>query len=251
MGRTGCVGNRCKRIGTVLARGEKQRRIAWVCYLAAVFLTLCTKSAMAGDIATFVNLGFSAHGKTFAFGQHGVTDGLYQAYADIYVVDVESNRFVQGGVVRTTPTRETKGKRSMDVFLALQNRAQSLLQRADISALRLGRTLYVQAEDRMGEETLLFRDFKTNVEYVVVMHVERTTELGVSFYLTVEMTRPNGSKVSRVVGQRGYVRPGVKNYALKKVLINEQQDALIFVVEKHGYAPDGASVRYMVEACRL
>ncbi len=66
----------------------------------AVCIALFIVAAMsmyAGDIANFVNIGFSSDGSRFVFGQHGSTDGEYRAYADIYCVDVPTNRFIPGG----------------------------------------------------------------------------------------------------------------------------------------------------------
>ncbi|CEM60387.1 DUF2259 domain-containing protein [Treponema phagedenis] len=216
-----------------------------------ICLLLYSVNLFAGDVATFVNLGFSADGSKYAFGQYGLTDQTYQAYSDICIVDVESNSFIKNGIFKTSPTKETRDKDSKSVFLALQNRAQATLIKNNISESRLGRVLYSQAEDKTGTQTLYFRDFQTENEYTVMIHVDKTTKQEASFYITVDIVLPNGSKISKKTGRPGYVRPGTKTYALKKILINDKNNALIFIVEKHEYSSKGLSIRYMVETIHL
>ncbi len=49
----------------------------------------------AGDLAVLENLGFSADGRYFMFGQHVLVTDSGQAYAETAVVDVSSNDFVK------------------------------------------------------------------------------------------------------------------------------------------------------------
>jgi len=67
-------------------------------------------------------------------------------------------------------------------------------------------------------------------------------------YLMVEKTKPNGTKVKKEVGRPDYVRSGVKNYAVKKILMDDTSRALIFIIEKKERSVAGDSFRYMVEA---
>lgn len=202
----------------------------------------------AGDIANFVNLGFSADGTKFAFGQYGLQDKTYRAYAEIYAVDVATNTFLPNGIFRTSPSKQTEGKESKSTFLALQNRAQVSLSKWNISENRQGRVLYVQTEATEGNQTLFFRDFQTSDEYIVILNTTQKSKTESSFYLTVEKTKPNGTKVKKEVGRPDYIRSGVKNYAVKKILMDDASRALIFIIEKKEYAAAGDSFRYMVEA---
>ena len=68
------------------------------------------------------------------------------------------------------------------------------------------------------------------------------------FYLTVEKTKPNGAKVKKEVGRPDYVRSGVRDYAVKKILMDDTSRALIFIIEKKERSVAGDSFRYMVEA---
>ena len=94
------------------------RKTAIIC---ALFFSL--SGLFAGDIANFVNLGFSADGNRFVFGQHGVSDGDYAGYADIWAVDVPKNAFLSGGKFSTAASAATAGKDGNGVFAALQNAA--------------------------------------------------------------------------------------------------------------------------------
>ena len=207
-----------------------------------------TAAVYAGDIANFVNLGFSADGTKFAFGQYGLQDKTYRAYAEIYAVDIGTNTFLQNGIFRTSPSKQTEGKESKSTFLALQNRAQAALSKWDISETRQGRVLYAQTEATAGNQTLFFRDFQTSDEYTVVLNTAQKSKTESSFYLTVEKTKPNGMKIQKQVGRPDYIRSGVKNYSVKKILMDDSAHAMIFIIEKNEYASSGDSFRYMVEA---
>ena len=216
-----------------------------------IIMAAFTAAVYAGDIANFVNLGFSADGSKFAFGQHGLQDKTYRAYAEIYAVDIGSNTFLQNGIFRTSPSKQTEGRESKSFFLALQNRAQAALSKWNISETRQGRVLYAQTEATAGNQTLFFRDFQTSDEYTVVLNTAQKSKTESSFYLTVEKTKPNGTKIQKQVGRPDYIRSRVKNYAVKKILMDDTAHALIFIIEKNEYSSSGDSFRYMVEAALI
>ena len=221
------------------------RKICSVLIAAAVSAVL-----YAGDVANFVNLGFSADGSKFAFGQYGLEDHTYRAYAEIYAVDTQNNTFLENGMFRTSPSKLTERKESKITFLALQNRAQVALAKWKISEDRQGRVLYAQADSNGGSETLFFRDFQTNDEYAIVLHTTQNKTKS-SFYLTVERTQPNGTKFKKDIGKPDYVRAGVKHYTLKKVIIDDTGHTLVCIIEKNEHTASGDSVRYMVETLAL
>lgn len=67
---------------------------------AALFLTLFSPSAQAGDTAAVEVLGFSADGGTFAFEEYGIQDGSGFPYANRFYIDTATDRFVAGTPVR-------------------------------------------------------------------------------------------------------------------------------------------------------
>ena len=217
-------------------------------FYTIIVMAVFTAAVYAGDIANFVNLGFSADGTKFAFGQYGLQDKTYRAYAEIYAIDIAANTFLPNGIFRTSPSKQTEGKESKSTFLALQNRAQVSLSKWDISETRQGRVLYAQTESTEGNQTLFFRDFQTSDEYTVIINTTQKSKTESSFYLTVEKTKPNGTKIKKEVGRPDYVRSGVKNYAVKKILMDDSSRAIIFIIEKKEHTAAGDSFRYMVEA---
>ncbi len=213
-----------------------------------IFLGFCI---YAGDIATFESLGFSPDGSKFVFGEHGLTDGSYRAYGEIYGVDVAKNAYLPSGIFRRRPTVETAGKDSKSIFLSLMDRAAYSLKKWNIQDKNKGRPLYVSTNATLDQNTLPFRDFETNNDYIVVMHKKRHSDRSASFYISVEIIKPNGSKIKKEVGNISKVRAGIKDYTIKKVLIDKTNTSLVFVIEKHVYNKTGTSIRYMVETLKL
>lgn len=64
-------------------------------------------TAEAGDIAEHRILGFSPDGSVFAFEEFGVQDGSGFPYANIYVVDTNTDSWVPGSPVRLRIDEET------------------------------------------------------------------------------------------------------------------------------------------------
>ncbi|GGA38016.1 DUF2259 domain-containing protein [Pelagibacterium lentulum] len=57
--------------------------------------------ACAGDSAQFNALGYSQDGRHFAFEQFGIQDGSGFPYADIFLIDLETDTFAGGSPFRT------------------------------------------------------------------------------------------------------------------------------------------------------
>lgn len=223
--------------------------------LKKIFFLICVFSLnvsilLAGDVANFVNLGFSDNGKFFAFGEYGMQDKTYRSYAKIYIVDVAKNAFVSSGVFKTSPSAITANKESKSVFLGLENRATNALVQSGIKSQNEGRPIYAQTEKTKNNTNFEFRDFETNHTYNVILH-KKTKNLSAAFYITFNVISPDGSKASYEVGNKDYFRSGVKDYSIKKVLINSANDALVFIVEKVISDPSGDCIRYMVETIKL
>ena len=67
---------------------------------AAAFFLIALVPAFAGDVATFVNLGFSPDSAYFLFGQYGIDQAAGKPYAETYLVDNKRNDFVDKGIAR-------------------------------------------------------------------------------------------------------------------------------------------------------
>lgn len=73
---------------------------------AIAFALLTASGASAGDVAEMRPLGFSPDGKFFAFEQFGEQDGSGFAYAEIQVIDTETDQYVPGTPVSVLIKRE-------------------------------------------------------------------------------------------------------------------------------------------------
>lgn len=219
----------------------------------AVYCVILAAALHAGDVANFVNLGFSADGKAVAFGQYGVTDAEFRAYADIFCVDVTKNDFIKGGTFAAVPS-SAGGKDAKSVFSALQGEAAGRLKASGIDAANKGRALYVQVEDEPRLKKIEFRDFETGRTFSVVTNtlVEGSgMSVKSSFYLVVEITDSEGKSSRHTVGLPGYKRKGVSNYLVRRIITDDSGKSLVFVVEKEQADRNGSSIRFMVETLRL
>lgn len=222
--------------------------------LAVLLFCALSAALYAGDVTNFVNLGFSSDGTRYAFGEYGVTDGDYRAYAEIYAVDVAKNSFLKDGKFAALPSAETAGKDGKGAFDALHGKAAEYLAKSGIDNAAQGRALYVQAEDVNQLKSLSFRDFETGSAYCVTLNsFSEGSGMNVksAFYLIVEVTSADGKSVRKTVGLPGYKRDGVKDYVVRRILSDASGSSLVFIIEKLMPAPKGMSTRYMVETLRF
>ena len=63
-----------------------------------IILIFSSTALFAGDIANFVNLGFSQNSEYFMFAQYGVTDS--EIYSELYTVNVGKNTYVSDGIIK-------------------------------------------------------------------------------------------------------------------------------------------------------
>lgn len=65
-----------------------------------VLLLLAAPAAQAADSAQSRAIGFSPDGRYFAFEQYGIQDGSGFGYSDIFILDIERDRWVPGTPVQ-------------------------------------------------------------------------------------------------------------------------------------------------------
>ncbi len=225
----------------------KKIALALFCLVSMVFL-------YAGDVASFVNLGFSADGTRFVFGQYGTLDTEFRSFADVFCVDAVKNDFVPGGLFSAPPSAATARKDARGVFAALQNDSAFFLKKLGVDSALQGRALYVQAENGSHPDILSFRDFETGTEYAVATHTLAEGSLATvksSFYLIADIKMTDGKTVRKTVGLPGFKREGVQNYLVRRIIVDATGKTLVFVIEKEVYESKGSSVRFMVETLRL
>lgn len=230
-------------------------------FLSILFLTFMISGLIAGDVATFVDKGFSEDGKYYIFGQYGRTDKKYQGWAEIYNVDIAENDYVDGGVFRTKPSAVTADKSGSEVYQALEAKSYYYFKNIKTKVATPENILYVcDDENKTGSDKIVFKDFRNddieNADTYTVQLVSTIINSGKnvksSFYILVEKKDKNGNVIlTKKVGSPNIVRKGISNYKIERIMCDESEKNLIFVVEKIQEDDTGISIRYMVEAAKV
>ncbi|MDR2493930.1 MAG: DUF2259 domain-containing protein [Spirochaetaceae bacterium] len=227
--------------------------------LCAAILLFCGRILWAGDIAAYVDLGFSADGAIYMFAQYGVQAGTLKPWADLFVVDVVQNNFAGGGKVSFVHDAPViAGQDGSGALYRLIARNAALAERYGVSYLLQGQALYMALDDGNRTspvgEIIEFRDFKTNGYYraQLVPRIEGSgSALASSFYITLERTAWDGARKTYMVGNPQIRRPLISSYRIRKVMVAPRDGSVVFVIEMRKLGADGMDIRYMVEALRL
>jgi predicted secreted protein len=209
---------------------------------------------LAGDSATFQNLGFSEDSRYFMFAQYGASEEDGLPYAEAYTVDVRDNRFVPGGSQKASYTTAIEpGNDGQGALFNLLEQALPLKKRYGIDHTRSGRLVYILLNGAEPQSDVEFRDFATGRKYHITLNQAGAgsgAEIRASFHLVVTVTEASGTVMSHTVGLPDYWRTGVKRYRLKQVLLAPDNRSLVFVIEREEQGGTGANIRYMVETMR-
>ncbi len=209
----------------------------------------------AGDVATFVNLGFSEDSRVFMFGQYGVETESGAAYADLFTVDVPANRFVDSGVHRYRPERVVEATQDgKGALFTLLRRHSELAERHSIDHLETGRILYFALNETEPKSRLSFRDHETDRRYDLRLHQSRRgsgESLRARFHITLEATDSSGRTREHTIGLPEFDRDGVKRYRIAQVYLSPDERSLVILVEMERPTDRGTAVRYMVETARV
>jgi len=219
--------------------------------LTAILL-LGVSNLPARDTATFVDLGFSADGRTFMFAQYGVQAGTLRPWADLFIVDVPQNNFVSGGRISYTHDRPVVfGQTGSGAFHSALVRNASLVTRHGINHSLQGRPLFI-ALDNTDSNEIEFRDFVTGDFYRATLNqtIEGSgVSLRSSFYINLVRESRDGTRRNYTVGTPQFRRPLIASYRIRRAMIHG--DSMIFVIEMRRQEDTGFAIRYMVEALRL
>ncbi|MEM1285870.1 MAG: DUF2259 domain-containing protein [Pseudomonadota bacterium] len=100
--------------------------------VALVAIAFSAVPATAADLAERAVIGYSVDGRYFAFEQFGIQDGSGFAYSEIFVIDLDRDRWVRGTPIRVRGVDETE--RLFDVRAEAMAEAETHLARLHISA---------------------------------------------------------------------------------------------------------------------
>jgi predicted secreted protein len=209
----------------------------------------------AGDVASFVDLGFSENGKIYMFAQYGVDEHTLRPWSELYIVDVERNNFVPGGRV---PYKHDKpvalGQDGSAALLRIVSYSTGIIQKYRTNFMRQGIPLFISLEDIRDPagQTIDFRDFERGVYYSAslksILYGGHTES---SFFILFNSLNSKGIKKTYRVGSPDVKRAGVTTYSIKKAIVNPERTSMILVIEMTIRNGNGADIRYMVEALRL
>lgn len=226
-----------------------------ITFLAASF------NLFAGDVATFVDCGFSADGKYYVFGQYGKTDKKFQGWADIYQVDIEKNDYVDGGVFKIKPSAVTSDKTGLEVYESLEAKNFYYLSKLKCEKPNMDHVLYILDDvNKSGTDEIVFTDFRgSDIENQNTYHIKLIPtvkgsgkNVKSSFYINLEKKDSEGNIItSKKIGSPDIVRKGVYNYKIERIMCDKSEKNLIFIVEKMIEDDTGISIRYMVEATKF
>jgi predicted secreted protein len=218
--------------------------------IAALFLL--SLLLWAGDTAVFVDLGFSADGRTYMFGQYGVQSDTLKPWADLYVIDVASSSFVPGGRINYMhDSSVTAGHDGSGALFRIIARNTALADRYNIGYLLLGKLLYVSIENGIPAERETV-EFPAGLSYKATLTSNVRDSAGASFSISLERKTSEGSIRLYTVGNAGTIRPGIVSYKICRIFASPRNDALIFVIEMRRKNSSGSTdIRYMVETVRL
>jgi predicted secreted protein len=217
---------------------------------------LVSHPVWAGDIASFVDLGFSPDGSTYMFGQYGIQSKTLKPWADLYVVDVASNNFASGGRLSFMhDSAVVAGQDGSGALYGLIARNTALADRYRINFLLQGQLLYLSLDTNPPPvENVEFRDFERNNAYKahLVPALEGSgANLKSSFYISLERTLADGTRRTYTIGNPQVKRPLIDAYRIKKVMVAPRGGAIVFVISTSTPTANGPDVRYMVETLSL
>lgn len=229
--------------------------------VCGLFLALTTAALSAGDVATFVDKGFSEDGKYYVFGQYGKIDKKFQGWAEIYQVDIARNDYTDNGVFKTKPSAVTADKNGREVYEALEGKSYYYFKDLKCETANLDHVLYILDDvNKTGTDEIVFKDFRSsdldNADVYKIKLYPTVNGKGKnarsSFYIMLEKIDSNGNVIlSRKIGSPEITRKGVTNYKIERIFCDKTEKNLIFVIEKMMEDDSGTSIRYMVEAARF
>lgn len=209
----------------------------------------------AGDAATFKDMGFSANGSQYFFGQYGKLDKYFTNYADIWCVDIDANNFVKNNCYHNNGNSSDKNTPSVDNFRILTNKNSATLY--GVTPARSDQTLYIaEDEEKKGSDEIIFTDFEKTIrhgdtkEYHVnlLQNIKGHANSCQSSFI-IRLQRADGA--NQIFGNASIRRKGVNDYKIIKIVYNEVTRGIVFIIEKQVIDDTGVNIRYMVETGTL
>jgi predicted secreted protein len=227
----------------------KRHALVWALFLLAAF------AASAGDVAQYINLGFSADSRYFMFGQYGISQDSSAPWADSFIVDVQANAYARKGARQFVATRPVDpGAGGLGALFNILADGIAETRQYRIDHLNTGRLVYILIDGVQPPDTIEFRDFQLGRSYKVALTQSsstRGTDVNSSYGIAVTITEKDGKARALNAGDPTFRRYGVKAYRLKQIVLAPDGSSLVFVVQKELQDAKGINVRYMVETLKV
>jgi len=223
--------------------------------IISVLVYMCT-FLVAGDVAAFVDEGFSQDGKAYVFAQYGSLDKVWQGFAEIYTVDIVQNDYIDEGCFKIPASSKTAGETGISVYEDLFEKNSNYLNALLLRPANLEHILYIKNDSKKPLDKIVFQDFEGSTEKnpttyhitLVPWHSGKAASSVSSFFISVEKRDVNGNLLEKqVAGNPDIKRTGVIGYSIEKIMRSPDGKSLIFVIEKTLETTSGESIRYMVE----
>jgi len=221
--------------------------------IIALPILLAALSASAGDVARFVDLGFSADSRYFMFGQYGIQEKGSSPWADTFIVDVKANVFVPRGVRRVVSSQPADpGSDGIGALFDAVEESSAQVAAYKIRHTLTGRMLYILVDGATPPSVVDFRDFQSGQNYEVTLTQNPPSgEAGASYSISVSITGKDGVVHTYPAGNPSLRRPGVKAYHIKEILLAPDNASLVFLIQKEEQDMQGNNIRYMIETVRI
>jgi len=210
--------------------------------ITSLLITLLCGSAAAVEVGTFVNLGFSPDSSVFSFGFYGIADAKGIPHAEAYFVDVEKNAWItEGQFTANAANPVILGQDGYGTFYKLLLKTKDVFVKTGVDLERPGRLVYILLNGEQPKEVLDFKDFETNISYLVKLKQEVKTEKGKNgsadhissaFSINLSLTSADGKVRTWTIGRPSFFRPDVQGYKIRQILVAPSGQALVFVLEK-------------------
>ena len=189
------------------------------------------------------------------FGQYGLEAGTGRPWAEIAVVDTKRNDFVPGThLSKTFDTKVEAGQSPIGALFSLFADDLAKTKSAKIDFLQSGRLIYALVDGAEVPQTLEFRDFANDDAWQIAMLKSIKQDKDIvrsSFGLSIQKTAKDGTVQRLTAGNPDILRDGVKDYAIRNVIVGPDSHSVVLVIEKILDNKGDPSLRYMVETLRL
>ena len=184
----------------------------------------------AGDKAEFVSLGWSENYFYYSYGQYGIEDGSGFPYAEICIVNVEKNIFVENGILRDRLDSDTTNTSGLNLFLNLVNKANSLFTKYSINELKPFKILVPSIKTHRDSACIFLKD---NLELNFRLVQKSKGDIHQYSSTAAFFVKISSEKIGeRLVGNIKIFRQGVISYSLERVLSGPGKQYIVIVVQK-------------------